>query len=165
MHTVGRIPVSWNDSYKEFAYVKQPVTDQEIKTWEAKGYKNISYTGSLYDNTNPMPEFVNKIKNDLDPRLTHATFTFYKMVTLDIMPEHLDHFKRYCELFNCRPENVQRYLVFLENWKPGHYFEIEGNGIINWQAGDFVQWGHTTPHAASNIGTAPRYTLQVTTHD
>ena len=46
--------------------------------------------------------------------------------------------------------------------KPGHYFEYDSRGLVNWKKGDYVMYSTDTPHAASNIGIEPRYTLQVT---
>jgi hypothetical protein len=54
--------------------------------------------------------------------------------------------------------------VFLEDWKPGHYFEGMDNPVTGWLAGDVVEWGYDAPHMAANLGTAPRYTLQITGH-
>ena len=51
---------------------------------------------------------------------------------------------------------------FLEKWKSGHYFEIAGNSYCGWEKGDFIVWNGPVPHAASNIGLEPRYTLQIT---
>ena len=46
--------------------------------------------------------------------------------------------------------------------EPGHYFEFDGEAVANWKAGDYVMWQADVPHAASNIGTEDRYTLQIT---
>jgi len=52
----------------------------------------------------------------------------------------------------------------LEDWKPGHYLEVNGKPYVNWQAGDTVEWAYDTPHMAANIGLEDRYTLQITGH-
>ena len=57
---------------------------------------------------------------------------------------------------------MKRVLVFLEDWKSGHYFELDGIPIVNWKAGDYYQWTGATKHMASNIGVDDRYTLQLT---
>jgi hypothetical protein len=57
-----------------------------------------------------------------------------------------------------------RYLIFLEDWKSGHYFEGLGVPTVQWRAGDTVEWTYDTEHMAANMGTEPRYTLQVTGH-
>jgi hypothetical protein len=52
--------------------------------------------------------------------------------------------------------------VFLEDWKPGHYFEGNDIAKVNWKAGDVVEWQYDAPHLAANLGLEPRYTLQIT---
>ena len=44
----------------------------------------------------------------------------------------------------------------------GHYFEIDNQAFTGWEKGDYVMWREDAPHAASNIGIEPRYTLQIT---
>jgi len=80
-----------------------------------------------------------------------------------IMPEHQDFYKKYRSLYNLSDsKNICRVIVFLEDWKSGHYFEINKIPIVNWKAGDFVFWRNDTSHMAANIGTDNRYTLQIT---
>jgi hypothetical protein len=78
------------------------------------------------------------------------------------MPTHVDHYNTYCKVFNQKHEDVRRAIVFLEDWKPGHYFEVDSTALVNWKAGEFVLWHPEVPHAASNIGVDSRYTLQIT---
>lgn len=164
----GHISKFWDNSFKDFNYVRQPITKEESDTWIAMGYDYVkSFTGSMYDNRNPMPNwvenFTNLLRNDTTKMpYKNMTFTFYRMDTLEIMPVHSDHYRTYIKLHNAKPENVRRILVMLEGWKPGHYLEIDGVGITSWIAGDYFIWENDVPHAASNIGVDPRYTLQIT---
>lgn len=163
MYEIGTIPVSWGDSFKNLEYTKQPVTQSEIDEWHSKGYYHDNFTGSMYDSRNTMPAWVEAI-SEFFPQLINKTHTIYRMDTLEIMPTHVDHFRRYCEIFNIDRTKVRRALIFLEDWKPGHYFEVAGKGFVNWKAGDFCMWEPDVDHAASNIGIEPRYTLQITGH-
>lgn len=149
------------DHYTDLNYVRQPITDEEVQDWKNKGYDYVkSFTGMMYDNRNPMPEFVNDFRGLFDYK--NLTFTFYKMSTLEIMPTHVDHFRTYMKLFDVKNENVVRILVMLEDWKPGHYLEIDGVGITDWIGGDYFVWDSHVAHAAANIGVEDRYTLQIT---
>ena len=114
----------------------------------------------MYDSRNPMPDWVNTIANLMN--LRNPGFVFYRMDTLDIMPTHVDHFNTYCRVFNKDRKEVRRAIVFLEDWKPGHYFQVDNVGVVNYKAGEYVLWAPDVPHAASNIGVEPRYTLQIT---
>lgn len=158
----GYIGKFWPYTYKNFDYARQPITDEEVTHWQNEGYDYVkSFTGSMYNNKNPMPEWVERFKT-IFAHYQNLTFTFYKMSTLEIMPTHVDHYRTYMKLFNVNYNNVVRILVMLENWKPGHYLEIDGVGITNWVAGDYFIWESDCPHAAANIGVEDRYTLQIT---
>lgn len=157
----GYIAPKWDIDYKNLPFVRQPIMQSEIDEWTSKGYDYVkSFSGTMYDSRNPMPEWVADIGKLFD--LKNLTYTLYKMQTLEIMPEHVDHFSTYMRLFGAEYKNVRRVLVMLEDWKPGHYLEIDGNGIINWKAGEWFMWESDTPHAAANIGIEDRYTLQIT---
>ena len=160
MWSRGTLPVYWDDSYKEYTYVNQPISNQEIKNWKEQGWYHDTYSGDMYDSRNPMPAYVEKISNYL--KLKKCGYVFYKMKTLNIMPPHVDHYTKYTEYFKVNYENVIRAIIFLEDWKAGHYFEIADTGFVNWSAGDYIMWEPGVPHAASNIGKDDRYTLQIT---
>lgn len=81
----------------------------------------------------------------------------------DVLPRHSDTYKRFCELHGIDDiAQIKRYVIFLETWKSGHYFEIDDRPVIDWHAGDWVSWQGGTPHMAANMGFDPRYTLQIT---
>lgn len=160
--TNGHIGRFWDEEYKDLAYVRQPLLDSEIENWRSQGYDHVkSFSGSMYNGRNPMPDWVKNF-DGLFAHLENKTYNFYKMQTLEIMPPHSDHYQTYIKLFNANPENVYRIVLFLEDWKPGHYFEVAGTAVTNWVAGDWYMWQGDTPHAASNIGIQDRYTLQIT---
>ena len=156
----GHITPVWTDEHVHFPYVKQPIKQSEIQVWKQKGYYHESFSGGMYDSRNPMPDWVDYVANKIG--LTNTGYVFYKMDTLDIMPTHTDHFETYERVFGVERDNTYRALVFMEDWKPGHYFEVAGVGKTNWLAGEYAIWHADTPHAASNIGSDSRYTLQIT---
>lgn len=160
-YTQGHIEVFWDQSYRNFPYERQPLMDYEIKAWQSKGYIDFKrFSGQMYSSKNPMPQWIEKFKDLFN--LKNQTYLFYKMMTLEIMPEHKDHYQTYIKLFNPNIENIKRVLVFLEDWRPGHYLDIDGHAVVNWSAGDYVKWHNFTPHSAANIGIEDRYTLQIT---
>lgn len=79
-----------------------------------------------------------------------------------IIPMHRDHFKNYCIRFNHPRTRVKRRLVFIEDWKDGHYFQLGDQVYHNWSQGDYVEWGSESRHMGANVGSQPRYTCQVT---
>lgn len=162
MFSKGSIQNNWDEDF-DFCWTRQPLKDSEINLWTGQGYVVKNFSGLMYDNKNIMPVWIEEIGNNF-PELKNKTYTIYKMTTCEIMPTHVDHFETYCRIFSVEREKVQRVLVFLKKWEPGHYFEISGTGIVNWNKGDWFKWDCNEPHAASNIGITPRYTLQITGH-
>lgn len=157
----GHVSKFWDEGFKKFNFTRQPILDSEIEQWRDMGYDHVkSFSGSMYDSRNPMPEWVSKLDSMFG--MYNQTYTFYRMDTLEIMPVHSDHYNTYCRLHDTTTENVERVILMLEDWKPGHYFELDGVGYVNWKAGDWFKWKGDVPHAASNIGVEPRYTLQIT---
>ena len=157
----GHISRFWNEDFKSLPFVKQPITEEEILNWQSQGYDHVkSFSGSMYDSRNTMPDWVLNMSRMFG--MYNQTYTMYRMTTLEIMPVHSDHFNTYCRLHDTTSEKVQRVILMLEDWKPGHYFELNGIGYVNWKAGDWFKWTGDVPHAASNIGIEPRYTLQIT---
>ena len=61
----GHISRFWDTTeIKKFNYTRQPITQEEIDEWVAKGYDYVkSYSGMMYDSRNPMPEWVFKFKD------------------------------------------------------------------------------------------------------
>ena len=90
--------------------------------------------------------------------------SYYCMRTGTVLPAHQDLYKKYTELFGLagQEHRIRRAIVFLEDWKSGHYFEGLGEPLTRWCAGTVIEWPYATPHMAANIGLEPRYTLQIT---
>ena len=92
--------------------------------------------------------------------------SYYRMGTGTILPTHSDLYLRYVDVFKLQgqEQKIRRAIVFLEDWRPGHYFEGAGHPTVNWHAGDVIEWIYDAPHMAANLGLDPRYTLQITGH-
>jgi hypothetical protein len=160
--SLGHIKPWWGNEFKELDYKYLPHPDDSmVPAWEQQGYTNMNLNGAvcpLYDT--PLEVF----------QQFHKAFPWantgiaaYKMNTGDILPVHSDHYMSYRRVFNLlKNETIYRAIVFLEDWKSGHYFEIDSHPITNWKKGDYAFWSGEVPHMAANIGIEPRYTLQVT---
>lgn len=160
MWVKGHIDPIWDKSYKKFPYVRQPLSDELINTWRLQGHTNEHFNGLMYDSTNPMPAWTDEISQKLN--LINCGFVFYKMPAGIIMPSHIDHFSRYSKVFNVDKNKVYRAIIFLEDWRSGHYFEINNTPIVDHKAGDYVFWSWEETHSVANIGIEDRYTLQIT---
>jgi hypothetical protein len=139
----GNLGRFWEDDYKKFTYNKKRAQ------------------GQIYDNNDSMPDWVKNFKKIFN--LKNQTYTFLKMSPGDVIPAHSDHYQQFTNLSDAKYENMFRVIiVMLEDWKPGHYFEIDGQGIVNWVTGDYFICKSNTPYAEANAGLEDRYTLQIT---
>jgi len=162
-----KIPVFWDDEYKRLNYVQEPFNDAEsVARWRTQGYPP-KFTGFMCDMRSAQPkwnqQFIN-IYSELGWR--DIGTSYYRMDTGTVLPNHSDLYLKYIDLFNLKgKENtIRRAIVFLEDWQSGHYAECAETPIVNWDAGNVIEWEYDTPHMAANLGLTPRYTLQITGH-
>ena len=158
----GHIKPWWDDSFKDLDYVYTPLTNtDDLIRWVNEGYRGLNLNGGIYDMKRPMPDYA-------VPFLTlhdweNVGITFFKLATCEALPIHVDEYNSYRKRFNIvDPSTIWRCIVFLEDWKSGHYFEIDGKPYLEWNKGDYVLWNNAVPHYAGNFGTENRYTMQIT---
>jgi hypothetical protein len=165
IHAKYKIPRFWGIEYKLLDYIEEDFNDPEsIRIWRHQGY-NCKFTGYMCDMRSPQPEWNDKIiKIYSEMGWKDIGTSYYRMSTGTVLPTHSDLYVKYVKLHNLQgqEQRIRRAIVFLEDWKPGHYSEINGIGLVNWHAGDVLEWDYDTPHAAANIGIEDRYTLQIT---
>jgi hypothetical protein len=95
--------------------------------------------------------------------LDDIAFSVQKMLPGMILPYHRDKYGFYLSKHqNLTINEIQRIIVFLEDWKPGHISEVDGESHTQWNQGDWITWCGSTPHLAANLGSSDRYTLQIT---
>ena len=162
-----KLPVFWDDEFKRLDYIQEAFNDPvSVNRWISQGYQS-KITGDLCDMRHCLPSWANQfVEIYLQHGWKDIGLSFYRMRTGTVMPVHNDLYKKYIEIFNLQGQerSIHRALVLLEDWRPGHYLEVLGDPIVNWQAGDVVDWIYDTPHMAANIGLEDRYTLQITGH-
>lgn len=158
----GKISKDIIKEYKNLTYINKPFNDQNtINKWKSLGHNYERYTGLMRDQSQELPEWCYEVSRQLP--LQNFGITLYCMTPGIIMPEHSDTFIKYREIMDLKStDNVGRAVVFLEDWKSGHYFEISETPIVNWKKGDYVLWKNDTPHMAANLGKENRYTMQIT---
>jgi hypothetical protein len=157
----------WDDEFKTLDYIQEPFNDPaSVAEWISQGYQ-AKITGDLCDMRHSLPSWNHRfIELYHDRGWKDIGVAYYRMHTGTVMPEHQDLYKRYIQVFGLQgqEQSIRRAIVFLEDWKSGHYLEIDGSPVVGWNAGDVVEWHYDTPHMAANIGLDPRYTLQITGH-
>jgi hypothetical protein len=158
----GQIKPWWDDSFKELDYVYVPLTNtDDLIRWLNEGYRCNNLNGGSYNMKRSLPDYGKPFLTLFD--WDNVGITFFKMVTCDILPLHQDKYNRYRKMFDITdPSVIWRCIVFLEDWKSGHYIEVDGEPIVKWRRGDYVMWNNDVEHFAGNFGTEPRYTVQIT---
>ena len=161
------LEVFWDNEYTRLDYLNEEFNDPDNLTkWTSLGFAN-KFTGDMCDMRSPQPSWNNKfIQHFTELGWQDIGTSYYRMMPGTVLPTHGDLYKKYVSLFNLqgRENTIRRAIVFLEDWQPGHYFEGQGIPLIQYKAGQVVEWHYDTPHMAANIGATPRYTLQITGH-
>jgi len=165
----GHIDPFWNNEYKNLNYGLEPFNNpKDLEKWHRQGsvHPDSHYTGFLCDMREKQPSWnptlIDWFADEFG--VSNVGSSYYKMGTGVILPVHGDIYKRYRDLFGCKLNDIVRVIVMLEDWKSGHYFEINNQPQTGWQAGDYFWWLGNTLHMAANIGIEKRYTLQLTGH-
>lgn len=161
-YQTGHVDPWWDDSFKTLDYEYAPIKNTwDEERWRQEGYVNVTLNGGLYGMPKPMPDYAQGFTRIFD--WDNVGIAFYCMRTLDMLPRHRDHYVTYINKYNVTDTaKIWRAIVFLEDWRSGHYIEVDGKPIVDWQRGDYVAWNYDVEHFAGNFGTDPRYTMQIT---
>lgn len=158
----------WDEEYKSLNYVKEKFNDPAaLISWEDAKFRG-PFGGWMCDMRNPQPSWNHRFI-DFFERYEHwkdIGTSYYRMDPGSSLPNHVDTYQRYVELFNLKGQEhkIRRAVIFLENRKPGQFAECDGVGYADWKAGFALVWKWDSPHGAYNMGFEPRYTLQITGH-
>jgi hypothetical protein len=159
------IDVFWDDEYTRLDYINEPFNDLESKRrWINAGYPD-KFTGDMCDMRSRQPTWNQRFMDIFSGMgWKNIGTSYYRMNTGTVLPVHGDLYVKYVSINNLQGQEhrLRRAIVFLEDWKSGHYFEGLGQSLHNWVAGTVIEWPYNTPHMAANIGLEPRYTLQIT---
>lgn len=161
------IPRFWDDEFKSLEYINEEFNDPDNLTkWLKLGFAN-KFTGDMCDMRSRQPSWNQRFIDFFQERGWRDIGTsYYRMMPGTILPTHSDLYVKYVKLFDLRGQehSIRRAVIYLEDWKSGHYGEYCGEPMVAWGAGQTVEWVYDAPHMAANMGTEPRYTLQITGH-
>ncbi len=101
-------------------------------------------------------DLANKIPQDFD----RFVVSVIRLDPGQTIPYHVDKHFKLREAYG--EGDTSRYLIFLEDWKRGHYYDIHDQPFLKWRSGDWVKFGPQDWHTAGNMGTEPFYSAQVT---
>lgn len=162
----GNIPVSWTlSAIEDLDYFFEEFNDPDtIRRWNEL-YGPVWHAGLQADFRREQPAFTEQIIEDLKSvglELDKIGSAYYKMIPGQILPYHKDTYLRYRNFHNVDIDDIWRAIVFIQDWQPGFVCEIDGKPHVEYKAGSFAAWQGSTPHMVANLGTVPRYTLQIT---
>ncbi len=116
--------------------------------------KNTEYYQSF-----DLPEEFHNFAKDI---FSEYSLSVIKQMPGQTIPTHFDTFYQFCKKVNCGKLDVCRLNFFLEDWKSGHYFEIDNEPYTKWRKMDFKIIRYGQPHLSGNMGMEPKYTMQIT---
>jgi len=106
---------------------------------------------------------INWLKDFASSRFSHYTISIIKQLPGKVIPLHVDQYHYFKQHYNITDESkILRINIFLEDWKKGQYFEMDGVPIVKWKAGQYVVLNNTIEHMSSNMGREVKYTAQIT---
>ena len=118
------------------------------------------HNSSIWQILDDSPQWVYDLAQKIPQDFKHFVVSVIKDDPGQVIPYHVDLHtvlrKKYGE------NDSWRYLIFLEDWKQGHYFEIDNEPIVKWRAGDWVKFHRSDWHLGGNMGSEPFYSVQVT---
>jgi quercetin dioxygenase-like cupin family protein len=126
---------------------------------EIKEYYN-KHNSSIWQKFEDSPGWVHALSKIIPQDFTHHEVSVIKLPPGQTIPYHRD--KHYLLQKNYGVGETWRYLIFLEDWKPGHYFEYAQEPVVKWQAGEYIKIYPGVLHHSSNSGSLPKYTCQIT---
>tara|TARA_A100001011_G_scaffold136693_1_gene144143 strand:+ start:8941 stop:9432 length:492 start_codon:yes stop_codon:yes gene_type:complete len=118
------------------------------------------HNSSIWQMFEESPDWVHNLATKLPQDFDHHVVSTIKVEPGQTIPHHVDkHFKLKQE----HGDGIShRYLIFLEDWKRGHYYEVHDQPFTKWRKGDWVKFGIDDWHLAGNMGDEPFYSAQVT---
>ena len=159
----GHVDPWWHDDHRNINYEYLPLTNtDDEQRWQQQGYSGFRLNGGTWSDQHQQPPWAEQFRG-MWPHWHDVGLCVFVQNTMDALPLHADSYNSYRKRLNIASiEQINRCIVFLEDWQSGHYMEIDGRPIMPWIKGDWVSWQGRVPHFAANIGTQPRYTMQIT---
>lgn len=141
-----------NLNFENFAQCYQQVKETEIYYTK--------HNSSIWQMFDESPEWIHNLARQIPQDFDHHVVSIIKVLPGNTIPVHQD--KHYILQQTYGIGDTWRYLIFLEDWKSGHYFEINDQPIVNWKKGDWVKFHRSNWHLGGNMGIEPFYSAQIT---
>lgn len=164
MLTTGHITPNWNiDDYKALDYKYDTHKDSQLlDQYEQLGHSRSNMTLYNYFEPNPMPAGIGSVLKNFE-HLSNISVAVNLFKPGQYLPTHVDLFERYRSVHGLDASaNIVRTIVMLEDSEPGQISQACEATFGTWQAGFWLQWSESDPHAFYNFSMRDRYALQIT---
>lgn len=173
----SRVTLPWSQVEEDLAYWQ---TDD---SYEYSLLDNISYGDALGQEQQQHAAYGYTVHNtriwkttNREPKLTfsweaailqqlpldHAVATVTRQRCGQVLPWHQDRFYMLRRLYPQDTRPIWRFLLFLEDWKAGHFLQAGDSVIHHWQRGDCIVWKPDTWHLSGNLGCGNKWTCNIT---
>lgn len=144
------------------------VIDQRLneKQNKYKGYGYTSHNTKIWKTTN----IEHKLTFDWEKQiceqlpLVNAVATVTRQDPGQILPWHQDEFFYHRKFYPDNTFEIWRFLVFLSDWKLGHFVQANDTVYHHWSFGDTIVWRPETMHLSVNVGLDVKWTCNITGH-
>ena len=129
------------------------------QTPATKKYYN-EHNSRVWQMLDESPDWVHNLSRQIPQDFTNHVVSITCLDPGQTIPCHIDLHMVLREKFG--NGDTWRYLIFIEDWKQGHYFEIQNKPIVKWKAGDWIKFSRDEWHLGGNMGSEPFYSVQIT---
>ena len=106
------------------------------------------------------PSWLGELQDQLPHKFDNIFPSIIKINPGNTVPYHVDKHYKLKEKYG--DGESYRFVIFLEDWDKGHYFEIHNRPYTLWSKGDWVMFGIDDWHLAGNMGEDPFYVGKIT---
>lgn len=154
---VKNINVFWKDDLSKHSYVRKVnFTAENLNHLDKNFYNKQDFLLQSFNEELPVSQ---NFKDTLNVKFGSVSWTCILPNT--ILPTHTDSFFTLRKEFNIEIDKCFRYLIFLEDWKFGHYVGFKNKNITHWTAGDVWKFNFQETHYAVNASNELFHTCQV----
>jgi hypothetical protein len=119
------------------------------------------HNSSFWQMFGEAPQWIHDLADKVPQTFEHHVVSAIKLLPGHTIPLHTDKHYKLRQEFDVTGLRY-RYLIFLEDWKNGHYVEINSEPVPKWKAGDWYMFSNMDWHLGGNMGLEPFYSAQVT---
>ncbi len=156
----GHIDIEGNVTKKDLDSLKfkeEVICYKQIPILEKYYDENNSKIYEIFEND--VPTWMMDISNHLEKDWDYTYHSILKVPPGQTIPYHKD--KHYKIQNKYGKGDTFRYWIALEDWKSGHYFDVNDEPFLNWKKGDYVKFSSEW-HTGGNMGREPKYVAQIT---